>query len=250
MPFSEAIGIAVASLRANKLRSFLTVLGILIGVSSVIAVVAIIDGLDGYIADRVLELGSKSFSVQKFPDIITSFQQFIEMNRRKDLTLVDMEAVRSGCEACSEVGAQVGTSRSVKWGRTTQSSVRVSGITENVPRIGSVRELVAGRHLIQQDIDEARHVAVIGTDLVDAFFGTMEPIGKEILIDGRPVRVVASMPPTSPHASQPARTARRSSMVMSLRRFISRNCWKEVMMSGSFWTVKLLLPSSSTLFAM
>ncbi len=190
MPFREAIGIAVGSLRANKLRSFLTVLGILIGVSSVIAVVAIIDGLDGYIADRVLELGSKSFSVQKFPDIITSFQQFIEMNRRKDLTLVDMEAVRSGCEACSEVGAQVGTSRSVKWGRTTQSSVRVSGITENVPRIGSVRELAAGRHLIQQDIDEARHVAVIGTDLVDAFFGTMEPIGKQVLIDGRPVRVV------------------------------------------------------------
>jgi putative ABC transport system permease protein len=190
MPFSEAVQIAVASLRANKLRSLLTVLGILIGVSSVIAVVAIIDGLDGYIADRVLELGSKSFSVQKFPDVITSFQQFIEMNRRKDVTLDDMEAVRSGCDACSEVGAQVGTTRNAKWGRTTQANVRVIGITENIPRIGSVRELIAGRHLIQDDVDEARHVAVIGSDLLEAFFGTMEPIGKEILVDNHPLRVV------------------------------------------------------------
>jgi putative ABC transport system permease protein len=190
MPFAEAIRIAAASLFANKLRSLLTVLGILIGVSSVVAVVAIIDGLDRYIAERVLELGTKSFSLQKFPDIITSFQQFLEMNRRKDVTLQDLEAVRAGCDLCSEVGAQVFTRRNAKWGRTTQSDVLVAGITENIPRIGTVRELVSGRHLIQDDIDEARHVAVIGTDLVEAFFGTMEPLGKEILLDNRPVRVV------------------------------------------------------------
>jgi putative ABC transport system permease protein len=190
MPFAEAIRIAVASLYSNKLRSLLTVLGILIGVSSVVAVVAIIDGLDRYIAERVLELGTKSFSVQKFPDIITSFQQFLEMNRRKDLTLQDLEAVRSACDLCSEVGGMVVTRRNAKWGRTTQSDVMVMGITENVPRIGTVRDLVTGRHLIQDDIDEARQVAVIGTDLVEAFFGTMEPLGKEILLDNHPVRVV------------------------------------------------------------
>src|SRR6185295_11615478 len=72
MPFREAIAIAVASLRSNKLRSFLTILGILIGVSSVIAVVAITEGLDRYISDKVLELGTRSFTVQKMPDVITS----------------------------------------------------------------------------------------------------------------------------------------------------------------------------------
>jgi len=190
MPFAEAIRIAAASLRANKLRSFLTVLGILIGVSSVIAVVAITEGLDGYIAERVLELGSKSFTVQKFPDIITSFQQFLEMQRRKDLRLDDMEAIRARCDDCAEVGAQVGTRQTVKYGRTTQQSFRIAGITENVPRIGTVRDLLAGRHLIQEDVDEARHVAVIGTDLVDAFFGRMEPLGKTINVNGRPLRVV------------------------------------------------------------
>jgi putative ABC transport system permease protein len=156
----------------------------------VIAVVAIIDGLDGFIASKVLALGTKSFSVQKFPDIITSFAQFLEMNRRKDITMEDLYAVRETCSACAEVGGMLQTGRTTKYGRTTQSDVRVMGITENVPRIGSVRELLAGRHLIQEDVDEARHVAVIGTDLVDAFFGRMEPIGKTILIESRPVKVV------------------------------------------------------------
>ena len=86
MPFAEAARIALGSLRANKLRSFLTVLGILIGVSSVIAVVAITEGLDRYIAKQVLELGSNSFTVQKMPDIITSHQQWQEMSKRKDIT--------------------------------------------------------------------------------------------------------------------------------------------------------------------
>jgi putative ABC transport system permease protein len=190
MPFAEAVRIALASLRANKLRSFLTVLGILIGVSSVIAIVAITEGLDRYIADKVLQLGTRSFSVQKFPDVITSREQWIAMMKRRDLTMADLEAVRQGCEACGEVGGMVNTGRDVKFGRTTQANVRIMGITENYSRIGSVRDLIAGRQLIQDDIEHARPVAVIGPDLVDAFFGQTEPIGKEILLGTHPVRVV------------------------------------------------------------
>jgi putative ABC transport system permease protein len=66
----------------------------------------------------------------------------------------------------------------------------MTGITENIPRIGSVRDLLAGRHLIQNDIEQARMVAVVGTDLVEAFFGSMEPLGKEVLLDGRPFKIV------------------------------------------------------------
>jgi len=190
MPFMEAVRIGFASLRANKLRSFLTVLGILIGVSSVIAVVAITEGLDRYMSDKVLELGTRSFTVQKMPDVITSREQFMEMMKRKDLTLSDLEVVRRACDACMEVGASVSTSQSAKYGRTTQNDVRVIGITESIPRIGSVRELMAGRHLIQEDIDQARSVAVIGTDLVEAFFGSMEPLGKVIRLDNHELRVV------------------------------------------------------------
>jgi len=190
MPFSEAIAIALQSLRANKLRSFLTVLGILIGVSSVIAVVAITDGLDRYMADKVLELGGRSFSVDKMPAIITSRDQWLAMNRRKDIELADMEWVRRHCELCSEVGAQQSRGSSAKYGRVTQNNVQITGITENIPRIGSVRDLQAGRHLIQADIDQARSVAVVGTDLVEAFFGSMEPIGREVQLDGHRFKVV------------------------------------------------------------
>ena len=189
MPFTEAIRLALSSLRSNKLRSFLTVLGILIGVSSVIAVVAITEGLDRYMSDRVLELGTRSFSIQKMPDIITSREMWLEMNKRKNVELADVEVVRKGCEACSEVGGMIATGGSAKYGRVTQKNVRIMGITENFSRIGSIRDLVAGRQLVQDDVDQARPAVVVGTDITDAFFGAMEPIGKEILVDGHPVRI-------------------------------------------------------------
>jgi putative ABC transport system permease protein len=190
MLFGEAIRIAMQSLRANKLRSLLTVLGILIGVSSVIAVVAITEGLDRYMSEKVLELGTKAFRLQRMPDIITSHEQWMEMMKRKRLNMDDLEAVKKACTLCSEVGAQVWTGSNVKRGRTIQKNVGIAGVTENIARIGTVRELVTGRHVVQQDIEQSALVAVIGTDLVDAFFGNMEPLGKEIDIDGHPVKVI------------------------------------------------------------
>src|SRR5512143_2103594 len=186
----EDVRIALASLRSNKLRSLLTVLGILIGVSSVIAVVAITEGLDEYMSKQVLELGTKAFRLQRMPDIITSHEQWMEMMKRKRLDMEDLEAVKKACTLCSEVGAQVWTGSNVKRGRVIQKNVGIAGVTENIARIGTVRELAAGRHVVQQDIEQAAMVAVIGTDLVDAFFGTMEPLGKEIDVDGHPVRVI------------------------------------------------------------
>jgi putative ABC transport system permease protein len=190
MLFREAIAIALASLRANKLRSLLTVLGILIGVSSVIAIVAITEGLDRYMSDKVLELGTRSFRLQRGPDIITNHEQWQAVMRRKRINMDDLEAMKKACTLCSEVGAQVDTGGSAKRGRVIQKNVQIVGITENVSRIGTIRELAAGRHLVQQDVDQAALVAVIGTDLVDAFFGTMEPIGKVIDVDGHPLKVV------------------------------------------------------------
>jgi len=195
VPFTEAILIAFQSLRANKLRSFLTVLGILIGVSSVIAVVAITEGLDRYVSNQVLELGSRSFRLQKGPDIITSHEEWQEVMRRKVLDMRDLEAVTASCTLCAEVGALVGTSGSVKRGRELAKGVRIMGITENISRIGAIRELAQGRHLVQQDIDQARRVAVVGMDLVDGLFGSVDPMGKEIDVDGHKIKIVGVAEP-------------------------------------------------------
>ena len=195
MPFTEAIRTALQSLRTNKLRSFLTVLGILIGVSSVIAVVAITEGLDAYISNQVLALGSRSFRLQKQPDIITSHEEWKEMMKRKRIELDDLKAVRKACTQCAEVGASVGTGGSAKRGRTIHKDVRIIGITENISRIGAVRELAQGRHLVQQDIDQAGRVGVVGMDLVDGLFGSVDPMGKEIDVDGNKIRIVGVAEP-------------------------------------------------------
>jgi putative ABC transport system permease protein len=190
MPFREAIAIAIASVKANKLRSVLTILGVVIGIASVIAVVAITDGLDQYMADKVLALGTKSFTIQKFPAVIVSFDQFREFNKRKDMTLRDIDLVRDACTQCSEVGGLFTTGRTVKYGSQRHEGVQVLGITENYSRMGAVRDLMAGRHLINDDIESARPVAVIGTNVADALFPNAEPLGKEIIIDGNRLRVV------------------------------------------------------------
>ncbi len=229
MLFGEAISIALQSLRANKLRSLLTVLGILIGVSSVIAVVAITEGLDQYMSDKVLELGTKAFRLQSRPDIINSHEMWLEMMKRKRLNMDDFEAVQKACTLCSEVGAQVWTGTNVKRGRIIQKNVGVAGITENIARIGTIRDLAAGRHIVQQDVTQAAMVGVIGTDLVDAFFGTMEPHrqgdrhrrppdqghrrrreeGRRVRREPGQLRLAAASPPSRSSTAPAARSASR-----------------------------------------
>jgi putative ABC transport system permease protein len=102
----------------------------------------------------------------------------------------DLEAVQKACTLCSEVGGQVWTGGSVQRGRVIQKNVGIAGVTENIPRIGTVRELMAGRHIVHGDIEAASLVAVIGSDLSDAFFGQMEPLGKEIDVDGHMLKVI------------------------------------------------------------
>src|SRR5207245_7847859 len=109
--------------------------------------------------------------------------------KRKDLTVADLDAVRAACTACAEVGGMYNTRRDVKFGRTTQENVQIMGVTENAPRIGTLREITAGRSLISDDVDRGSPVAVIGSDLADAFFSLMERLGKGILVASHPLLV-------------------------------------------------------------
>jgi putative ABC transport system permease protein len=124
------------------------------------------------------------------PDIITSRAMWLEMQKRKDVTVADMDAIKAACDACGEVGARIGLTRTVKYGRNKQPDVEIMGVTENYSRIGSVRDLIAGRQLIEDDVDTARSVGVIGADIMDAFFGQTEPLGKTIIVDNHEIRVV------------------------------------------------------------
>src|ERR671929_1880458 len=105
MNFIEAVRIALQSLWANKLRSALTLLGVVIGVASVIAVVTFVNGINGYVAEKVFNLGADVFIINKTANVITDYDTWVEGQRRKDLTLADYEAVRDECTLCKTVGA-------------------------------------------------------------------------------------------------------------------------------------------------
>src|SRR5438477_9434650 len=107
MNFLEAIRIALQSLWANKLRSALTLLGVVIGVAAVIAVVTFVNGINGYVAEKVFNLGADVFIISKMPNVITDADQFIEGNKRKDVTMENYQAVVEECSACKTVGAAV-----------------------------------------------------------------------------------------------------------------------------------------------
>jgi putative ABC transport system permease protein len=125
MNISEAVRIALFSLWANKLRSFLTLLGIVIGVSAVIAVVTFESGINGYVAEKIFNLGADVFIVSKMGNVVTDPEQFIEGNKRKDVTMEQFQAIAQDCTGCTIVGASVRNfNGKVVYG--TQSSTDIS----------------------------------------------------------------------------------------------------------------------------
>ncbi|PYS14339.1 MAG: ABC transporter permease [Acidobacteria bacterium] len=188
MSFVEAVGIALSSLRANRLRSLLTLLGIVIGVMAVIAVVSIISGLNDYVAGKIFNLGPDVVTVTRMSPVITSLDEFIEGQKRKSLYLSDMAAIRAACANCKSVGASVNARARVKFGRDYLDS-EIRGFTAEMPALRGY-ELQAGRFLTEYDVEHARNVVVIGTDIVDNLFPFVDPIGKTLIVDDRPFEVI------------------------------------------------------------
>src|SRR5499433_3190324 len=108
MNLSEAVAIASSSLWAHKLRSVLTLIGVVIGVAAVIAVVSLINGANQYVATKVFNLGADVFGLSKQASIITNVDDYLEFQKRKRITYDDYEAVRQLCQSCKDVGASFG----------------------------------------------------------------------------------------------------------------------------------------------
>ncbi len=188
MNYPEAIFISLASLRANRLRSLLTLLGIVIGITTVITVVSFISGLNDYVAEKVFNLGPDVFVVNRTPFVTLSLEDFIEGQRRKNLYLSDMEAIRETCTECGLVGATVNTRSRVKYGREFTDS-QIQGNTYEMPAILG-NDVETGRLLNQYDVDHSRYVCVIGRDVADVLFPYMDPIGKTLSVNDLPFEVI------------------------------------------------------------
>ncbi|HXP46122.1 MAG TPA: ABC transporter permease [Terriglobales bacterium] len=203
---NEAIAMALDALRAHKLRSFLTVLGVIIGVATVIAVVSVLQGFNQYMTSRVMDFGSTSFSLSKFTQGIRSMEDFLRENRRHNLSYEDFLAVERGCAHCQLVSANFQDIKTVKYKNHSIDTTQLRGVTVQAAFIGQVMELESGRHFTETDIDHARNEAVIGGDVADRLFPHEDPLGKELIVDGAAFTVIGVAKKSGDFLGQPQDT--------------------------------------------
>ncbi|MBO0862949.1 MAG: ABC transporter permease [Chloracidobacterium sp.] len=190
MRFLEGVKIALASLRAHKLRTFLTLLGVIFGVMTVVAVASVIEGFFRYI-DRTVtaDLGANTVILDKF-GLITSFEEYINANRRnKDLTLADAEYLRERMTLAQTIGTQGGNAAEIRSLHGKMTNVSVRGVTPNMVSIEAIQPEF-GRYISETDNEHRRDAALIGAEVADKLFGAREVVGREFKINGLPFEIV------------------------------------------------------------
>jgi putative ABC transport system permease protein len=184
----ELLRVAWRAISAHKLRSFLTLLGVIIGVMTVIAVVSVIQGLNNYVATKLFTLSPDVYTIERF-GIITSRDEFLEALKRKRIQKSDFEAFQRLSKTAVMVGARSGTTRSVRSGSKRLSDVQISGVTANIAELSNL-DIDLGRFFTEPENERHAFVAVIGTEVRDELFPRVDPVGRTISIDGIPFRVI------------------------------------------------------------
>ncbi|HEX7485615.1 MAG TPA: ABC transporter permease [Vicinamibacterales bacterium] len=184
----ESIKIALAAIWANKLRSFLTVLGNIVAVTSIIAVVSLVQGIDDYVSDAIVtDLGVGTFTIDRF-GMITSEEEFEKVAGNPDITERDATAVRRA-ELVQVVMSQAGSSGDIRYKDRILESVSISGVSRDYAEFGGYR-IERGRLVTPFEIDRKRPVALIGWDVADKLFPDEDPLDKVITVAGSHMRVV------------------------------------------------------------
>src|SRR5690348_3641222 len=190
----EPIGVALETLRAHKLRSFLMLLGIILSVATLIVVIALISGVNQYIADKVANLGSNAFTVMRFP-VITEMEELVKaMRRNKLVTWDDYEALCDNLKLPLRVGAEVWTSGKARVGSLTIQDTSIRGVSASMADIDA-QEMTDGRYITEADENSRAMVAMIGSGLANKRFRSLDPVGHEVMLDGRPFIVVGVAKP-------------------------------------------------------
>jgi len=193
MKFIETLKLAISAIWAHKLRSALTLLGMIIGVMAVVVVYSLIQGFNTYVDEKIAGIGAKSFTVQRFnpledfkdTDTIAAAQR-----RNKELTLEDYEYLKERATLIGRIGAKArGTPSEVKRGGEILSDVFVSGVTPNIADIEN-RDIADGRFIADTENEAAQRVAYIGADVATKLFPAGNPLNQEITIAGLPYRVI------------------------------------------------------------
>ena len=190
--FADATRIALQSIYAQKLRAFLTLIGIIIGVASVVVVGASISGFNSYIVSTVSRiLGVNHFMIARFAHQgeWTEEEWDRAWKRNKTLRFDDYEWLLAHCEGCAEVGAGVNSNVNLKYGERELFGTSVNGVTASMAEIEN-KTIIAGRFLAPHEVDHAALVCVIGGDVQDQFFRGVDPIGKVLKVRNVPMTII------------------------------------------------------------
>jgi putative ABC transport system permease protein len=189
MELKEALKLAVQSLWSNKLRSMLTLLGIVIGVASVIAVVTLVNGANAFISTKFSSYGADVFTVSKMPALITDADAYVQFEKRKDILFPDYRYVVENCKQCRGMGAQQATVGKVVHGTQSVTDTQIRGYTWQMPSLQNLN-IVQGRDFTDADEEHASHVCIVGTDIVDHLLPGLDPLGQELHVDGVPYTII------------------------------------------------------------
>ena len=183
MQFGEAVKLALQSLWANKMRTILTLIGVVMGVASVIMVITLVNGANTYVATKLTDHGADVFTVTRQPGVILSPTEFFKYQRRKFIRFDDYLAVKQGCNECEEVGALLERTTGVVYNGHSTTGTDMRGMTWTMISLNNTN-VVLGRGFTPADDDHGTHNVIVGYDIVDNLLGDSDPIGKEIRVDG------------------------------------------------------------------
>ena len=190
MKFTEAVKLALSSLRAHKLRSFLTLLGVIFGVMTVVAVASVIEGFFRYV-DRTVtaDLGTNTVILDKY-GMITSFDEYLTaLRRNKDLTVEDLRYLEERLTLATSLGAQGGTSAEVRAGGEKLTEISIRGNSAGMINIDTT-QAEYGRYISEFDDERRRNVVLIGSEVADKLFNRRDVVGREVKIEGLPFEVI------------------------------------------------------------
>ena len=189
MLFGEAFKIALQSLWANKMRTVLTLLGVVIGVASVITVVTLTNGAKRFVTDKINTYGASVVTVSKMPQTFLTVEEYLDFQKRKDISFDDYRAILDGCKTCVSVGAARTTTGKVVYGANSTTDSDIRGWTWTMPALSNLN-IESGRSFTEVEDEHSAHVAIVGCDIVDNMLGPGDPLGKEIRADGQPYTVI------------------------------------------------------------
>jgi putative ABC transport system permease protein len=178
LTFLETLKLSLDALRAHKLRSFLTLLGVILAVTTLVVVMSVIAGLNFYVADRVANLGANTYLIHRF-GIITSEDAWIKAQKRPLITMDEYSRLRESMKSALRIAGEEDQNQDIRYGNVLLENSTVAGVSPNYAEIENLN-LAQGRFLTEADDLHHSEVAFIGNDVLKKFFANVDPIGKTI----------------------------------------------------------------------